>query len=135
MKLLKITTVYLFGILLASCASTEKRIEANAELFSTFSSEDQALIREGEIAIGFTSQMVEISLGKPPYTIIRTTLDQEVTIWRYVQLSQYTTSRPVYVSGRYGGTEWVDVTNVQETEKLRVEFIYGKVISIEEKQP
>ena len=124
----------LLSLLLGGCATPEKRIKANTEVFSTFPAGDQALIREGKIAIGFSPKMVEIAKGRPTYINIRRTADQESTIWRYVQNYQYTTTQPMYVSGPYVAAEWVDVTDSQEFEWLRVEFVDGKATVIEEVQ-
>lgn len=135
MKTLPILLICLSGFLLCSCATTEKRIEKNAELFSTFSAENQALIRDQKIAIGFTPQMVEIAKGKPSDIKVRKTSDREIIIWRYLQYQQYTYTQPALSSGRYGGPDFITVTDTREKEILRVEFLKGKVISFEQNLP
>lgn len=121
-------------LLLASCATVDKRIEANAQIFATYSAAEQENIRAGRIALGYTMKMVEIAKGPPNYIHLKQDSNGAITIWRYMQFNQYTHSVPAYDVGP-GGNAWVNVTETEELEILRVEFADEKVISIEEMQP
>ncbi|MDA3874294.1 MAG: hypothetical protein PF795_10100, partial [Kiritimatiellae bacterium] len=115
-------------------ATPAKRIQANPEQFESFPSEAQTSIREGQIELGFTPEMVEMAKGRPNRLYSRKTTDGEIEIWSYVRVVPYTISQPVFFSGRGGGTEWIDVTASREVEELRVEFSEGKAVVIEERK-
>ncbi|MGA0369798.1 MAG: hypothetical protein ACO3N7_10150 [Kiritimatiellia bacterium] len=121
-------------LLLSGCASVEKRIDANAEVFATFPPEVQETLRKGEIEVGYTPKMVEIAKGKPTYVNLKKTEDGSSTVWRYVEFRQYSRAVPVYDTG-VRGTGWVDVSETQEFEYLRVEFRDDAVIAFEAAQP
>jgi hypothetical protein len=121
-------------LLLASCATVDKRIQANARIFATYSPAEQENIRAGNIALGYTMKMVEIAKGPPNYIHLKQDSNGAITIWRYMRFNQYTRSMPAYDVGTRG-TAWVNVTETEEVEILRVEFADEKVISIEEMQP
>ena len=53
------------ALLLAGCATPEKRIQQNQDLFDSFPVAAQARIRGGQIDLGFTPDMVRIALGDP----------------------------------------------------------------------
>lgn len=78
--------------------------------------------------------MVEMAKGHPSRRYSRYTSDGTLEIWSYVRTYPYTTSQPVYVGGRRGGTEWINVTATQEVEELKVEFSEGKAVVIEERK-
>lgn len=121
-------------MLVSACATVDKRIQANADLFSTYSPEDQANIRNGNIALGYTMKMVEIAKGPPSYVNLKKDANGDLTVWRYLRIQQYTHSVPAYDAG-IRGARWVDVTETREQEFLRVEFVDGLVTSIEQRQP
>ncbi len=130
------------GFLLAGCVSTpERRIEQNAALFATFPPEAQASVRKGEIAIGFTKDMVRLAVGKPRQIHARTTQEGEAEVWTYTGVSYATSMEPVdegyYYRDRSGrlrraaGLGWMNVQNRTEYPYLRVEFEGNLVKAIE----
>lgn len=119
--------------LLAGCASVEKRIEANAGVFSSYPAEVQNRLRRGEIALGDDMKQVEIAKGKPTYVNLKKNADGEVTVWKYVMTRQNTRSLAVY-SDDSRGADWINVSESEEIEVLRVEFRNGNVQSFEELQ-
>ncbi len=127
-------SVLVAGFLLAACATPERRIRSNPERFDSFPLDAQGSIRAGKIALGFTPEMVEMAKGHPSRRYSRYTSDGTLEIWSYVRTYPYTTSQPVYVGGRRGGTEWINVTATQEVEELKVEFSEGKAVVIEERK-
>lgn len=131
---IKTLSVLMFGLFLAACATPAKRIQSNPEQFAGYPPEAQGAIREGKIALGFTPDMVEMAKGCPGRRYSRQTPDGTIQIWSYVRAYPYTVSQSVYVGGRRGGTEWIDVTMTREVEELRVEFSDGKAVVIEERK-
>ncbi|MEX2607861.1 MAG: hypothetical protein WD708_10990 [Kiritimatiellia bacterium] len=119
---------------MAACATPARRIQANPEQFAAFPGEAQMLIRDGKIELGFTPEMVAMAKGWPSRRYSRHTPDGAIEIWKYVRVYPDTVSQPVFVSGRRGGTEWIDVTTTREVEEMRVEFSEGKAVVIEERK-
>ena len=128
--------------LLAGCVSTPaSRIDRNPGLFATFPAETQAKIRQGQIEVGFTRDMVKLALGGPRQIHTRTTAAGETEVWTYTGVSFSTTMQPVdrayWYRDRSGLVRqayepgWVDVQERTEYPILRVEFEGGKVKAIE----
>lgn len=128
--------------LLAACVSTPaSRIKKNPALFDSFPAEAQALISRGEVAIGFTPEMVEMAKDKPNRKYDRTTSAGTIEVWSYTGI--YTTTDRQQVQTRvrapdasgayrtYTDWVWVDVQQQHEYDQIRVEFTDGKVSAIE----
>jgi len=131
---------------LAGCSTPASRIRANPGLFATFAPADQELVRKGEIALGFTPDMVRLALGKPDITSQRITSSGTTETWRYQnydhQSAEYTSAyfysswgRSFYRSrGRFWGGGWdLPYSNWGPplTDYLRVTFTDGRVTEIE----
>lgn len=140
---LRLSSVALLLLLLAGCATTpSQRIQKNQELFDSLPVAEQARIRGGQIAIGYTADMVRIALGDPQRQLARRTPDGESTIWLYLDtLRRYERQRAdidgLLVSGpggmrSIGGSAWVNVLQEREVFRIRVEFQQGLVTAIEE---
>lgn len=142
MNILRTFFFLLAMLALAGCSSPASRIKKNPELFASFPPDVQEKIRQGQIDVGFTPDMVNIALGAPDRSYTRTTSAGATQIWSYVdyrysyeqQLArgtfQYRDER-----GRMRTTSdsvWVDVENRTEYERLRIEFQDGRVVAIEE---
>lgn len=69
--------------LLAGCSTINSRIRQKTAVFDRLSAADQAKIRQGVIAIGFTPDMVYMALGKPDVVRRRTDHRATKTIWIY----------------------------------------------------
>lgn len=133
------------ALLLAGCASPEKRIQQNQELFDSFPVAAQARIRGGQIDLGFTPAMVRIALGEPQRQILRRAADGPVEIWLYVDSVRRSDRQRVDIDGlsisgpgglrSVGGSAWVNVVQNQEFIRTRVEFRNGAVAVIEEPAP
>ena len=140
---LRLSSVALLLLLLAGCATTPaQRIQKNQELFDTLPVAEQARIRGGQIALGYTADMVRIALGDPQRQLTRRAPGGESTIWLYVDtLRRYERQRAdidgLLVSGpggmrSIGGSAWVNVLQEREVFRIRVEFQQGLVTAIEE---
>ena len=147
----------LVSLLLGACASPQTRIDSSPDTFQALNAEQQALVKQGKIAIGFSEEAVKLALGEPDRVTQRTEEKGKSTIWRYVEHDGIAYSdgyypgfaafgsygRPIGVYGGvgfYGGGPFGPrVTTIYtgggtdvERERLRVVFVDGKVTAIEE---
>ncbi len=117
-----------------ACSTTDSRIKADQELFDRYSTEDQAAIRAGQVEVGFTEDMVRMTLGKPNETTIEIDEHGEILVWAW------TKSRPgisVGVGGGSGGYGYGGVgggvgvgTPARKDLRALVEFVDGRVTSV-----
>jgi len=68
----------------AGCATPASRIKKNPELFASYPAEQQDLIKQGKVAIGFDMDAVRLALGAPDRVRTRTNNDGTSQIWSYV---------------------------------------------------
>jgi len=122
------------ALILAACATPQKRIEARPELFASFPAEARERIQQGRIDLGFTPEMVRMAKGDPNLVSTRHTRDTTRTIWTYTRLERRTYTQPVNVTGRGRGAyaAWVDTEDTREVETLRVEFQDNEVVAYEQ---
>ena len=133
------------ALLLAGCATPEKRIQQNQEIFDSFPVAAQARIRGGQIDLGFTPDMVRIALGEPQRKTLRRAADGEVEIWSYVDSTRRYDRQRVEIDGlsisgpgglrSLGGSAWINVEQNREFIRTRVEFRNGVAATIEEPAP
>ena len=133
------------ALLLAGCATPEKRIQQNQEVFDSFPVAAQARIRGGQIDLGFTPDMVRIALGEPHRQTLRRSADGEVEIWFYFDSTRRYDRQRVDIDGlgvsgpgglrSVSGSAWINVELNREYVRTRVEFRNGVVIAIEEPAP
>ena len=125
---------------LAGCATPESRIRKNPAAFEALPPDVQAAVRQGQIGMGFSSEAVELALGRPDRLYTRQTEAGTAEVWSYVGYT--TTLERQRVEGRFRVRDgsgyrtvtdsvWVDVDRRSEYEKLRVEFTGGRVSAIE----
>ena len=133
------------ALLLAGCATPEKRIQQNQEVFDTFPVAAQARIRGGQIDLGFTPDMIRIALGEPHRQTLRRSADGEVEIWSYFDSTRRYDRQRVDIDGlsisgpgglrSIGGSAWINVEQNREFIRIRVEFRNGVATAIEEPAP
>lgn len=83
---------------LAGCQTgPERRIRQNPELFMSLDPEAQELIRAGEVAVGFTPEMVRLAWGRPDERQVTRTAEGESHVWTYVS------RHSVYTGRRFAG--------------------------------
>ena len=133
------------ALLLAGCATPEKRIQQNQDVFDTFPVAAQARIRGGQIDLGFTPDMVRIALGDPHRQTVRRAADGETEIWFYYDSVRRYDRQRVDIDGlsfagpggirSLGGSAWINVEQSREFVRTRVEFRNGAVTAIEEPAP
>ncbi|MCH8474459.1 MAG: hypothetical protein LAT55_04440 [Opitutales bacterium] len=112
--------------LLAGCASTpEQRVAENELYFSSLSEEEQNKILNGEIALGFSTEMVRLALGNPDQVQRRVTMEETETHWIYLGSFLVVDSYQVRDFARFSRTyhrRQVDRTRQQFYEKMRLVF-------------
>lgn len=122
---------------LAGCMSPESRIRKNPELFAQLTPEQQNLIKEGKVGVGFTPDMVRLALGEPDRVRVRTDAKGSREIWHYVTYEGedgvilYRGMYHRYWGGRYY-PYYANVTSYHVHNRVVVEFRDGRVAEVEE---
>lgn len=124
-------------LLLAGCSSPQSRIEDNQEAFSKLPPEQQELIKQGKVGIGFDETAVKLALGKPNRISERIDAGGKSVVWRYVEYE--TDSGTVLYTGFYHYSYapfyypfYTDYSARHERDTIRVVFKDGKVTAIEQ---
>ncbi len=122
--------------MLGGCATPERRIRANPELFAGLSAEEQELVKAGRVEIGMGMGAVKLSLGGPDRVYTRRTAEGEATVWSYVRRELSSRTEFVTVHSRFRGIETVpvQVEDSREVEVLRLEFHGDQLEAIEARE-
>lgn len=131
--------------LLAGCSTLDSRIEENQALFASLDPATQAKLRERTVEVGFTPEMVYIALGRPDTKSEKITAKGSEQTWIYLTYYQeyagqaLTHYRRVAVRNPKTGRVaifiepvYTSVYTEESEEKIRVSFVDGKVVSIEQ---
>lgn len=135
---------WLIALLLAACASPERRIRRNQALFNTFPPAAQERIKKGQVDVGFTPDMVLLALGRPDRKYTRKSESETLEIWAYTD----GTRNPAFGfslgigSGFYGSNVYAGGVSVATgpndslhyDERIRVVFRGGAVLSVETRE-
>ncbi len=145
MKLQAILLSVLLGLALAGCSTVDSRIREKAAVFNQLSPADQARIRQGIIAVGFTPDMVYMALGNPTEIRLHTIAAGQETLWiystyydRYEGTVHAGYRRWVYYDPRirayrvYYEPVYGQVYSEQKENVFRITFLNGRVTAIEE---
>jgi outer membrane murein-binding lipoprotein Lpp len=62
----------LCAVLLAGCDSPDYRIKESPQVFDRLNPDQQALVKNGQIAVGFDMDAVKLALGDPTRIVMRT---------------------------------------------------------------
>ena len=117
--------------LLAGCSTIGSRVRANQELFDSYSPEIQQRIRAGELAVGFTPEMVEMAWGAPYRKDQVTGEDMSAEVWTWSR-SIPGVGIGMGTGGYYGGGIGVGTgilvgEGSRREDRAQVEFRNGKV--------
>ncbi len=137
----------LLSLMLLACVSPQTRIDKNPEAFNGLPAEQQALIKEGKIGIGFSEAAVKLAMGEPNRISQRTDANGVSLIWRYTRYEDEL-GAPLYTGFYHRGfvtpfNSWygpgagfypyyLNSSTRRERDHVRVIFSDGKVSAIEE---
>jgi outer membrane protein assembly factor BamE (lipoprotein component of BamABCDE complex) len=132
-------SIFVFAglVLLAGCSTPDRRIEKNPEAFNRCTPQQQEMIKQGRIAVGFDQEMVRLALGDPDRITTRTDASGQSEVWHYVT---YETDDGVLLyTGYYHHfcgpvfyPYYLDYPSRKEHDRFEVDFKDNKVVSIEE---
>lgn len=125
-------------IVLGGCSSPESRIKENPAAFARCTPQQQELIKQGKVDIGFDQEMVKLALGEPDRVYERTDAAGRSETWVYTTYEG--SDGMLYYRGwyhRYYGAPrlypyYLDYPNRREQERFRLVMRNGKVESIEQ---
>jgi hypothetical protein len=129
------------GALLAGCVTPATRIGANPEIFARLTPEQQALVRAGQVAPGFSMDAVRLAVGTPDRVSSRIGPGGETTIWHY---SAYEAKGRRLFTGfyhadrRWGGWGWtyyLDYPDRRVSDRFVVLFRDGLVVGVTRGDP
>ena len=128
------------GFALAGCSTPATRIAKQPDLFNRLTPEQQTMIREGRVGIGFTPEMVKLALGDPDRVRERTDASGKSEVWSYIS---YEGSDGVLLYRGWYHRGWgaglypyyLDVPGRRERSHDEVVFRDGRVVSIEQEKP
>ncbi len=123
------------GMFMAACSTPESRIKDNPASFNKLSSEQQELIKQGKIALGFDTDMVHLAIGEPDHIRTRTDAAGTSEVWIYTTWESSSGSMLYrgWYHRRYDALYpyYLETASRRERDHFRVTFKEGKVISIE----
>ncbi len=131
--------VLVAGLVLTGCSTPQSRINQNPAVFGRLTPEQQLLIKEGKVSLGFDTAMVKLALGDPDRIHERTDASGTSEVWSYVTyegddgLILYT---GYYHRYYYGLSDafypyYLAYPTRHEHTHFRVVFREGKVVLIE----
>ena len=137
-------TSFLFAVVLmalvAGCATTpDKRIGQSPEVFARLTPEQQALVKQGKVAVGFDADAVLLAVGSPDRKWTRMDAAGTREVWSYTTWEN-DRGQPLY-QGWYHGADaspfyYLNYPARREHEYFKVVFgPDGKVAAIEEDLP
>jgi hypothetical protein len=137
MKHLRLSLVALGLAVLAGCASTPAaRIQQNPQFFASLPAPVQERVRNGQVDIGDTQDVVLLALGEPVRRMER--LDQRTgasQVWIYArQAPRFSLGFGVGSYGRHSATSvgiGTSTGGYEDDEAMRVEFQQGRVVRID----
>jgi outer membrane protein assembly factor BamE (lipoprotein component of BamABCDE complex) len=134
------------ALALAGCSTPESRIRENPDAFARLNPDQQALVKAGQIAVGFDAGAVRLALGDPEHITLHTTATGQREVWHYVTYEDY---QGIVIYGGYyhryrgwggpylyGGVPYYEGYPARVHERLRVEFdATYRVVAIDQDKP
>jgi len=142
-RILSLATVALCAALLAGCDTPDSRIKGSPDAFARLNPDQQALVKNGQIAVGFSMEAVKLAIGDPSRIVVRTTAAGQHEVWHYVTYEDY---QGVMIYGGYwhryrgwggpyfyGGVPYYNGYPARVHDRIRVEFNTSNLVeSIEQ---
>jgi len=124
-------------MLLTACNTPESRIAKQPELFNRLTPEQQQMIKEGRVGIGFDADMVKLALGDPDRIRERVDANGRSEVWLYINYEA--SDGAILYRGWYhrgwGGPfypYYLDIPGRRERSRDEVVFRDGRVVSDEQ---
>ncbi|HWL14195.1 MAG TPA: hypothetical protein VNR00_01240 [Opitutus sp.] len=131
--------LFLGAFALSGCSTPETRIAKQPELFNRLTPEQQQMIREGRIGMGFDQDMVKLALGDPDRVRERIDSSGRSEIWMYITYE--TMDGALLYRGWYHrgwGSPYypyyLTVDGRRERTRDEVVFRDGRVVSVEQER-
>lgn len=142
MKTTRIVSVSLLTLSLwfaAGCSSPDSRIKSNQAAFDSWPADVQAKVKTGQVAVGFTPDMVIMALGEPAGKSLRTTAAGTAEVWTFTKSKPHLSIGLGMGSYSGGGTSYaggalVSNDGFRGDEWIRVIFEGGRVVAIEQRK-
>jgi hypothetical protein len=123
----------------AGCSTPESRIARQPELFNRLTPDQQQMIRDGRVGIGFDMDMVKLALGDPDRVRLRTDENGSSEVWTYLT---YEGSDGMLLYRGWYHRGWgspfypyyLDVAGRRERSRDEVVFRDGRVVSVEQER-
>jgi outer membrane protein assembly factor BamE (lipoprotein component of BamABCDE complex) len=145
-KFLPLASLALGAVLLAGCDTPDSRIKDSPQAFAQLNPDQQALVKNGQIAVGFDMEAVKLALGEPERIVMRTDADGQHQVWHYVTYADY---QGVVIYGGYwhrfrgwggpyfySGVPYYNGYPAVVHDRIRVEFdTNNRVKAIEQEKP
>jgi outer membrane protein assembly factor BamE (lipoprotein component of BamABCDE complex) len=145
-RIFALASVALCAALLAGCNTPESRIRNSPQVFDRLNPDEQALVKAGQIAVGFTPEAVKLALGDPDRIVTNTDATGQHDVWHYVTYEDY--QGVVIYTGYYhryrgwggpyfwGGAPYYNGYPARVHDRIRVVFgTNGLVSSIQQEKP
>lgn len=128
----------LLGVLVTGgCASPDARIRRSPEVFARLAPEQQALVKEGKVGVGFEADAVRLAVGLPDRRWTRTDANGTSEVWSYTAWEN-DLGQPLYRGwyhgyAAYSSLYYLNSPSRREREYFKVVFgPDGKVVSVEQ---
>ena len=136
-KLPAVLCLLILAGFLAGCSTPATRINRNLALFNSLPASDQELVKQGRVAVGFTTDAVRLALGDPDRIYTRTDVGGQSESWVYSTWSSRGGGMIYYRGYYHHGFPgmyhyWMDFDDREEVERFRVIIKDGKVTAVEE---
>jgi hypothetical protein len=129
------------GLFLAGCDTTpDARIRNSPGAFAQLSQQEQAMVKAGQVGLGFSADAVKLALGNPDRVTLKTDATGQVQVWHYIETAYYDGAF-LYGGPYWGGWGWgrrgwgwggyrgpYPVGPVSTYDHFRVVFRNGRVI-------
>jgi outer membrane protein assembly factor BamE (lipoprotein component of BamABCDE complex) len=145
-RILLLASAAALAALFTGCTTPESRIAESPQVFARLNPDQQALVKAGQIAVGFDMDSVKLALGDPDRVLVVTDAGGQHEVWRYVTYEDY---QGTLIFGGYwhryrgwggpyfwGGVPYYDGYPARVHERLRVIFdTAGRVATIQQDKP
>ena len=135
MKTIFVVAAAGFVFFAAGCASPDSRVKRNEAAFNSWPAEVQQKVRAGQVAVGFTGDMVRVALGEPDRVATRTTAQGVAEVWVYFDKGpKFSIGLGMVSGGRHsavGGGVLVGDDGWRDEEVMRVIFEGNTVAAVE----